>query len=390
MNQRDSHGFMHGTQWPNAPIKPLMRTRYIDDILAICTGTYEEIKEFETWTNGWHPHIKFTLNSDPVGILFLDTFLSIEHNKIRIWPLTKPTDTKHYIQSTRCHPPHIIKSIPYSQALHIKRICTHKEDLVREMNNLFGYFMEKNYPLELLSDRFTRALTSNQTNKKHTAPTTMVIAYNPCNPNYVSIIHQIWKHHMKHLPGNLQRSIVHYKRHRNLREQLVHAAFSEEDRNNINHSKVITLKNQLIITYNREQMLKHTDVITIWCKKDHKHTTKEFSNLEQAISIIRKGKYHFVNQHQNCGKITEIPITGQSHITVKCTECSYIYRLDSELKTRHLDIELKWITHLLQKSLHRPILKTSGHYMRLNCLWCINQIRQTIMNSIPKSHRAYD
>ena len=206
---------------PNAPVKPILWKRYIDDIIALFTCTYDEIKDFENWINNLHPTIKFTLNIDPKGVSFLDTFLNIENNQIRIRPFTKPTDTKQYINPNSCHPPHTIKSIPYSQALRIKRICTTNEDLVREMNNLFGYFTNRKYPSELLVKFFNKALHSHHTHKKDTTSTTMVITYNPRNPTYASTMNQIWKLHVKNLPGNLQRPIVCYKRPRNLRDQLV-------------------------------------------------------------------------------------------------------------------------------------------------------------------------
>ena len=94
-----------------------MEKVYIDNILAIFICTDEELSGFEKWINCLHPTIKFSMDSNPEEILFLDTFLTIEENKIRIRPYIKKTDTKQYIHLQSCHPQHLIKSIPYSQAL---------------------------------------------------------------------------------------------------------------------------------------------------------------------------------------------------------------------------------------------------------------------------------
>ena len=147
---------------PNAPIQPLIWRRYIDDILAIFTCTPEELLIFHDWLNTLHNTIKFTMDSNSEGIPFLDTYLSIENNKVRIRPYTKKTDTKQYIQPSSCHPPHIIRSIPYSQALRLKRICTHPSDLNRELINMFGYFRNREYPQELISKQFRKALLPTQ------------------------------------------------------------------------------------------------------------------------------------------------------------------------------------------------------------------------------------
>ena len=110
------------------------------------------------------------------------------------------------------------------------------------MNNLFGYFTNKNYSPQILTETFNRALKCNQTRKKHT-PMTMVITYNPRKPTYAPLIYPTWKHHWKILPGYLQRPIVCYKRPKNLRDMLVHAAFSEDNIIKLNHQKSVPLKN---------------------------------------------------------------------------------------------------------------------------------------------------
>ena len=72
-------------------------------------------------------------------------------------------------------------------------------------------------------------------------------------------------------------------------------------------------------------MSKHTDFITVRCEMDHRYMTEEFYNLQQAIQTVEAGKCQFANEHRIYGKLTIIPIKGKSHITIKCTECTFIY-----------------------------------------------------------------
>ena len=115
----------------DAPTKPFLWKRYIDDVFAIFTCSDEEIDEFMAWINQLHPKIKFTSHSDPKGIPFLDTFVTIKGDKIITRPYTKETDTKQYDLPSSCHPRHIIRSIPLSQAKRIERICTEDATLVK-------------------------------------------------------------------------------------------------------------------------------------------------------------------------------------------------------------------------------------------------------------------
>jgi peptide-methionine (R)-S-oxide reductase len=135
---------------PQAPIQPTLWKRYLDDVFAVFQCTDEELENFTKWINNLHPTIKFTCDSNNQGIPFLDTFVTIRGNKLITRPHTKATDTKQYLLPSSCHPQHIIKSIPYSQALRIKRICTDQDTLEKELLNLRGFFINRQYPEEMV------------------------------------------------------------------------------------------------------------------------------------------------------------------------------------------------------------------------------------------------
>ena len=114
------------------PCQPLIWKRYIDDIVAVFPFD-TDLELFCAWLNNLDGSIKFTIESSDNGIPFLDRFVTIQDNRILTCPFTKKTDTKQYINRWSCHPPHIIHSVPYSQALHIKRICSKEEDFILEL-----------------------------------------------------------------------------------------------------------------------------------------------------------------------------------------------------------------------------------------------------------------
>jgi hypothetical protein len=155
--------YMHGLEQrllSQAPIKPIIWRRYIDDVFAVFQCTDQELETFNIWINNFHPSIKFTLESNPVGLPFLDTFVSIRNNKLVTRPHTKPTDNKQYLLPSTCHPTHVINSIPHSQALRIKHICIDYETLKKELHNLKGYFLNRNYPEIIVNTAIDKVLKS--------------------------------------------------------------------------------------------------------------------------------------------------------------------------------------------------------------------------------------
>ena len=54
------------------------------------------------------------------------------------------------------HPGHCCRSLPYSQFLRIRRICSHDADFERHGALLVTYFCERGYPLQLLKDTFNQ------------------------------------------------------------------------------------------------------------------------------------------------------------------------------------------------------------------------------------------
>ena len=384
-----SNIFMHlfeSKNIPHAPVKPLLWKRYIDDIIAIFTCSTEDLKTFENWLNSLHPTIKFTMNTNPNGIEFLDTFIQVKNGKFHIRPFTKPTDTKQYVEPTSCHPPHTISAIPYSQALRLKRICTEQEDLEKELVKLYGYFRNRNYSESTIVEGIQKALYQKPKPPKETAiPTTMVIEYNPRNPNYSNIINHLWNKHKEKLSGKQGKPLVSYKRPKNLREILTKAKFTEEGKTNENHShaRVVPLQNRPFSTYDREQMKAKINYLVIRCQQDHRLITEEFDTLQDAEkSVFNSNKKHpFVISHEKCGNISVIPIKATALITVKCTDCNYNYRFHTHRKTKDVDQELKYCSHSMQKGLYREEFKLQGTCLRSNCQCCKQAYKHPILKS---------
>ena len=107
--------------------KPFLWLRYIDDILMVWTHGNEKLESFIAYLNSIHPNIKFTSERSTTSIPFLDVKIFLENGKIETDLYCKPTDEHQYLLHSSGHPHHTKKSIPYSLALRLRRICSKDE-----------------------------------------------------------------------------------------------------------------------------------------------------------------------------------------------------------------------------------------------------------------------
>ena len=146
-----------------AGFKPPFIARLIDDCFFTWRYSENELLDFFTYLNACHPTIKFEHQYSKEKISFLDTMTYIVDNSIRTTIYVKPTDRKQYLFFTSCHPSHIKRAIPYSQALRYRRIIEDDSILNTELENLKSKFLNRGYPPTLLRESFEKALKVDRT-----------------------------------------------------------------------------------------------------------------------------------------------------------------------------------------------------------------------------------
>ena len=117
-------------------LKPYPWWQFIDDIFFIWEHGEKKPKEFIDVLNKKHPTIKFTAEWSKTQINFLDVTVYLQNGNIKTDPYVKSTDTHQYLHSSSCHPYHCKKRIPYSQTLHLYRICSDSRSFDRRYNDL--------------------------------------------------------------------------------------------------------------------------------------------------------------------------------------------------------------------------------------------------------------
>jgi len=167
------------------PLTNLYWKRFIDDIFFIWTPDTQDLDSFKDHLNSFHTTIKFTFDSSTHSVPFLDTLVTIQDKKLCTQLYSKPTDAHLYLRTDSCHPQHTFNSIPYSQALRIKRICSNPDDTNIHLQSLSTHLQKRMYSRDTINEGIQRAkqidrnqlLTYNTKTKNTRTP--LVLTYHP-------------------------------------------------------------------------------------------------------------------------------------------------------------------------------------------------------------------
>ena len=217
----------------SADEKPLVWWRYIDDVFFIWEHGEEKLKLFLDHLNQAESSIKFTANYSQDSVEFLDVKV-IRHGDTLITDLyIKPTDTHQYLHASSCHVYHSKRSIPYSQALRLNRICSEPSFFDLRCGQLKHWLLERGYKEKMVCDQIQRArrnkrndLLFQERGKKTNPGVKLNITYHPAYSKLKSILSNI---HILLTPDDEHRKVfqnipvVGFKRGKSLKDLLVRA-----------------------------------------------------------------------------------------------------------------------------------------------------------------------
>ncbi|XP_078371353.1 uncharacterized protein LOC144655006 [Oculina patagonica] len=215
------------------PDKPFIWWRYIDDIFMIWTLGEDKLDDFIKYLNNIHHTIKFTSERSTTSIPFLDVDIHLNNGKIETDLYSKPTDKHQYLLNTSSHPYHTKRSIPYSLALRLRRICSTENFFEHRVKELQQYLVKRGYKQRFISEQIDRArlVSRAESLQEHTRETRsdrvpLVITYNPALRNIQKILHN--KQPLLNSSSNCKEifketPVVSYRRSPNLRDLLVRA-----------------------------------------------------------------------------------------------------------------------------------------------------------------------
>ncbi len=134
----------------DAPVKPLLYLRYIDDIFCIFDQREDKVLYFLDYMNEQHPTIKCTMEYSKEKVNFLDTIVRVDDASGKLYTelYTKKTYTHNYLHYTSAHAKHCKSGGPFGKFLRIRRNCNRIADYEKHSENRVLDYRRRGYPIK--------------------------------------------------------------------------------------------------------------------------------------------------------------------------------------------------------------------------------------------------
>ena len=126
----------------NGP-KPELYRRYIDDCIGATSSTREELNQYITAVNSFHPALIYLGN---FRYLFSISRYQTFHRRQRFMhQYALQTHRFSYYLLYSSHPSHVENSIPYSQLLRLRRLCSEDSDFSLKSEQMCHFFDKRQW-----------------------------------------------------------------------------------------------------------------------------------------------------------------------------------------------------------------------------------------------------
>ncbi|XP_069492419.1 zona pellucida-like domain-containing protein 1 [Ambystoma mexicanum] len=208
MHKFESEKILQNEHWHS---KLGLWIRYIDDIFGIWKDTEEELLHFFSYLNSIDARIQFTHEYSLTNIRFLDVDIKITTLGYQTTIFRKPTDRNNLLQRLSFHQPSLIKNLPYSQMLRVKRLVSDPEDYQMAIQEMGKKFLDRGYSEEEITTAQSRVATQSREDllkvntKQGQAPPLVFVSKYSCQSNRIKcIIKKHWNtllcdHRVEHL-----------------------------------------------------------------------------------------------------------------------------------------------------------------------------------------------
>ena len=173
-----------------------LHKRYIDDVVGIACCSHVELEDYIAFVSNFHPALQFTHTISETELPFLYINLRISGDRIRTSIHYKATDTHSFLHYDSSHPRHCKESLPYSQLLRLRRICSDQADFLDKAQEMASFFERRGYSAQTLKHDLEKmknlsqsdALSKGNSTDDKMSRIPLVLTYHPLNTRVQRIL----------------------------------------------------------------------------------------------------------------------------------------------------------------------------------------------------------
>ena len=137
---------------------PEVYKRFIDDTTGTTIMPQPDLEKFLDAFGSFHPAIKVVTEISEISLDTLDVIAKVKENgTLATTVFYKPTDSHSYVPYSSHHPKACLDSIPYSQFLRLRRICSEDDDFKEQCSKMAGFFLAREYPRSVVERALVKA-----------------------------------------------------------------------------------------------------------------------------------------------------------------------------------------------------------------------------------------
>ena len=155
--------------------------------IACCSRV--ELEDYIAFVSNFYPALQFTHTISETELPLLDINLRTSGDIIRTSIHYKATDTHSFLHEDSSHPRHCKESLPYSQLLRLRRICSDQADFLDKAQEMASFFERRGYSAQTLKHDLEKmnnlsqsdALSKGNSTVEKMSRIPLVLTYHPLN-----------------------------------------------------------------------------------------------------------------------------------------------------------------------------------------------------------------
>ena len=163
--------------------RPDLYKRYMDDVAGAASGSEQDLQQFLDFASKYQPKLVYTYSISSDKLPFLDIYMTPRDDRISTSIYYKDTDSHSYLNFGSSHPFKCKSSIPHSQFLRLRKICSEDDVFQSEATTMEAFFLlHVATPMTYLQQHVSERKKNRELT--YQSPPRVVTALRPTDPHW--------------------------------------------------------------------------------------------------------------------------------------------------------------------------------------------------------------